>query len=302
LFMAAYQDFKQALKSDPKNPDILRQLGETEVELRKYEEAIPVFEKLLAIAPADTTAIVRLARLYFYTHQWEKCIPLATKARQMHLGEKNEYMIGKSYYELEDYGHAFSFLPAAAMDEPGNAEIPYLIARAYVDMNNYKPAIPYFQKAIALDSSKVQWIYECALVYATIYDDADAIRYFDLAASKGYKKDNDFFENLADSYISVGKPEKALQILQDLLAKRPADLELLNSLGFTSYKLKKYDQAIAYWDRILEYDNQNGRALYMIGMSYQHKGDQEKGKTLCDKAIALDPSLKSLKTEIRIEQ
>ncbi len=69
----------------------------------------------------------------------------------MHIGEKNEYMIGKSYYELEDYGHAFSFLPAAAMDEAGNAEIPYLIAHAYVAMNNYKPVIPYFQKAIALD-------------------------------------------------------------------------------------------------------------------------------------------------------
>jgi hypothetical protein len=37
-------------------------------------------------------------------------------------------------------------------------------------------------------------------------------------------------------------------------------------------------------------------------MSYQKKGDNEKGKALCDKAIALDPSLKSLKQEVRVEQ
>jgi tetratricopeptide (TPR) repeat protein len=302
LYMAAYQDFKRALDFDAKNPDLLRQLGLTAVELRKYEEAIPVFEKLLTLRPADTVSIVQLSRLYFYTHQWQKTIPLATRALQMHIGEKNYYMIGKSYYELEDYGHAFSYLPSAATDEPKNAEIPYMIARAYVDMNNYQPAIPYFQKAIALDSGEVQWIYECALVYATIYDDQSAIKYYDLAASKGYKKDNDFYENLADSYISVRKPEKALQILQDLLLKKPADLELLNSLGFTCYKLKKYNQAIEYWDKILGYNKQNGRALYMIGICYQKKGDTEKGKALCDKAIALDPSLKSLKTEIKIEQ
>ncbi len=300
--MQAYMDFKRSLEYDEKNPDFLRQLGLTEVELRKYEEAIPVFERLLIISPADTTAVVQLTRLYFYTRQWEKTITYATKSLQKHIGVHNYYTIGKSYYELEDYGHAFSYLPSAEMEEPQNAEIPYMIARAYVDMNNYKPAIPYFQKAIALDSTRAQWIYECALVYATIYDDQSAIKYYDLASSKGYKKDNDFYENLADSYISAGKPEKALQVLQDILNKKPADLELLNSLGFTNYNLKKYNQAIEYWDRILQYDKQNGRALYMIGMSYQKKGDTEKGKALCDQALALDPSLKSFKKEIRNDQ
>jgi len=302
LYMIAYQNYKRSLEFDAKNPDLLRQLGLTEVELRKYEEAIPVFESLIAIVPADTTSILQLEKLYFYTHQWGKSIVFATKALQMHIGEKNFYMIGKSYYELEDYGHAFSYLPSAAMEEPKLAEIPYMIARAYVDMNNYKPAIPFFQKAIALDSGKAQWIYECALVYATVYEDDSAIQYYDLASSRGYKKDNDFYENLADSYISVGKQDKALQILQDLLLKKPADLELLNSLGFVCYKLKKYDQAMEYWDRILGYDKQNGRALYMIGMCYQKKGENEKGKALCDKAIAIDPSLKNFKHEIRIEQ
>jgi tetratricopeptide (TPR) repeat protein len=301
-YMVAYQDYKRSLEFDPKNPDLLRQLGLTEVELRKYEEAIPVFEKLIGIIPADTTAIIQLGKLYFFNRQWEKSIPYEVKALQQHVGNRQYYMIGKSYYELEDYGHAFSYLPSAAMEEPANAEIPYMTARAYVDMNNYKPAIPYFQKAISLDSSKAEWIYECALVYATIYDDQNAIRYYELASSKGYKRDNDFYENLADSYISVGKQDEALKILQNLLLKKPADLDLLNSLGFISYKLKKYDQAIDYWDRILSFDKQNGRALYMIGMSYQKKGDTEKGKMLCDKAIEIDPSLKNFKHEIRIEQ
>jgi hypothetical protein len=31
----------------------------------------------------------------------------------------------------------------------------------------------------------------------------------------------------------------------------------------------------------------------MIGMSFQKKGEKEKGQLLCDKAIAMDPSLES---------
>jgi hypothetical protein len=33
----------------------------------------------------------------------------------------------------------------------------------------------------------------------------------------------------------------------------------------------------------------------MIGMSFQKKGEKEKGMALCDKAIQLDPSLQNLK-------
>ncbi|MFI5125069.1 MAG: tetratricopeptide repeat protein [Chitinophagales bacterium] len=302
LYLVAYNDFQRSLQYDSTNPDALRETGLSAVALRKYENAIIFFEKLLQIQKNDTTGINQLAILYFWTQKWDKAVSYASRAIQLHTGRNNYYMLGKSYYEMEDYGHAFGYLPTAATEDPKNAEIPYLIARAYVDMSNYKQAVPYFQKAIALDSSKVQWIYECALVYASIYDDVSAIKYYDIAAAKGYKKDNDFYENLADSYIASGQAAKGLKILQDLVVKKPADLELLNSLGFTSYKLKKYDEAIEYWDRILSFDKQNGRALYMIGMAYQKKGDTQKGKELCDKAIALDPSLKNLKQEIRLEQ
>lgn len=302
LYLVSYNDFHRALSYDTLNADVLRETGLAAVALRKYEIAEPIFEKLMQVKKNDTTGVNQLAILNFWLQRWEKTATYASQALRMHTGKNNYYMIGKSYYELGDYSHAFSYLPSAASEDPKNAEIPYLIARAYVDMNNYRPAISYFQKAIALDSSKAEWIYECALVYATIYEDITAIHYYDIAAAKGYKKDNDFYENLADSYIASGQATKGLKILQDLVAKKPADLDLLNSLGFTSYKLKKYDEAIGYWNKILSYDDKNFRALYMIGMAYQKKGDTQKGKDICDKAIAQDPSIKNYRQEIKIEQ
>jgi Tfp pilus assembly protein PilF len=48
---------------------------------------------------------------------------------------------------------------------------------------------------------------------------------------------------------------------------------------------------------LLAIDNKSARSLYMIGLAYQKKGDVAKGQELCDKAIAMDPSLAKLKEQ-----
>jgi tetratricopeptide (TPR) repeat protein len=58
-----------------------------------------------------------------------------------------------------------------------------------------------------------------------------------------------------------------------------------------------YQDAINNWDKVLQLDQSNARALYMIGMSYQKMGQKDKGMALCDKAIEMDPSLASLKSK-----
>jgi tetratricopeptide (TPR) repeat protein len=301
LYMVAYNDFKKSLHYKPENLDAQRQLGLTMVELRKYEEAVPVFLKVLQIQKDDTTAVVNLGNLYFWTRNWPQASDFAQRAQKLHAGRGWDYVIGRSLYEQEDYGQAFKFLQAASREDSTNAEIPYLVARGFIEMNNYKPAIAFLQKAISLDSTKVLWIYQCALTLATIYDDKTAIKYYELAAAKGYNRDNDYYENLSDSYLSSGQSEKGLELMLQVLAKKPADLELIYSVANTYYKLGKYEQAIDYWDKILSFDKENAKALYMIGMSYQKKGDSGKGRQLCDKAIEMDPSLKSLKQEKKIE-
>ena len=83
--------------------------------------------------------------------------------------------------------------------------------------------------------------------------------------------------------------------MDELLKSNPYDMEVLYSVADDYYRTVKYHEAIDTWDRILAIDDKNANALYMIGMSYQKKGEKEKGIALCDKAIEMDPSLASLK-------
>lgn len=296
-WMVAFNQLQKSVQYDSSNADAERELGLVSLELRKYGVAELAFTKLLALKKDDTTAVTGIANISFWTHQWKTAIEFAQKAQQLKAGKGWNYVIGKSYYQQEDYGQAFKYFQAASREDSTNAEIPYLLARAFVDMNNYKAAVPFFQKAIGLDSSKVQWMYEFALVLATIPNDKMAIQYYLLAAEKGYKVDNDYYENLSDSYIAIGEGQKAIDLIMKVLDKKPADLVLLYSVADVYYHMKKYDEAIDYWDKILFYDKENSKALYMIGMAYQKKGETDKGRQLCDRAIAMDPSLRNLKTE-----
>ena len=93
LYQPAYNDFQHSLEYDSLNTDALRAAGLTAVELRKYENAIVAFEKLVAVRKKDTTAVSQLAILYFWTHRWEKAVSYATLANQLHAGQNNYYIL-----------------------------------------------------------------------------------------------------------------------------------------------------------------------------------------------------------------
>jgi len=118
---------------------------------------------------------------------------------------------------------------------------------------------------------------------------------FELAAERGWVKNAEYYENLAYSYMNLGDFTKSTEMLQKSLEKRPYSITVRYALAESQYKGGKYQAAIDNWDQVLQLDNKNARALYMIGMSYQKMGQKDKGTALCDKAIEMDPSLNSLK-------
>ncbi len=162
-------------------------------------------------------------------------------------------------------------------------------------MSNYKQSAGYFEKAIALDSSKVNWIYEAGLVFYAIPDYKKSLLYIELSGAKGYKRSNDYLENLGNAYINVKEYEKGIEVLKEVMKRKPSDQELIYQVAQAYFKAKKYQDAIDTWDIVLGLDKTNANVLYMIGLSYQKKGEKQKGQQLCDKAIEMDPSLNSLR-------
>jgi tetratricopeptide (TPR) repeat protein len=293
--MEVWRNMEKAVKFRPDDKTILTEYANTLLELRKYSQAKDMYQKLEQLGDNSPVIIKKILDLSFNTKQFDEALVYADKLKKADPAEKVNYIIGKIYYDRDDYGAALKYLQAAEKDEPQNAEIPYLIARSYADMTNYKLCIPYFEKAIALDPSKNNWIYELGLICYAMNADKDALKYMLLAAERGYKKDNDYLENLGIAYLNVGNLDEGVKMLKEILVKKPSDLNILNMIAEAYYYSGKFKEAIDYWDLVLTYDKTNAQSLYMIGMSYQKKGEKDKGVMLCDKAIEMDPSLAAYK-------
>jgi tetratricopeptide (TPR) repeat protein len=288
----------KAISFQSQDPIVLKGLGTILADQRKFGPALEHFNKAIELNPTDTNLLRQSLELAYQLRQHEQVIRLAELSKKANPKADVALYLAKVYYETEDYGKAIQYLTQAGKENPTLAEVPYLLAKSYADMTNFKGAIPFFLKALALDPKQPNWTYELGLSYYAIHDDANALKYIQLAAEAGYKKDNDYLENLAIAYLNVGQFEPGVAILKEALGRRPSDFNLLNMLAEAFYGKAKFTEAIEYWDRVLEYDKGNASALYMIGMSYQKMGGKQnadRGIALCDKAIEMDPSLQSLK-------
>lgn len=293
--MEALKNFEKAFQYDQNNKAIVGELAASYLDLRKYSQAKDTYLKLEALGDQSPHTYKQIMDLSYNLKQNEDVIAYANKLKKADPTEKVNFYVGKIHYQDENYGEAIKYLEAAGKEDKSNAEAPYLIARSYADMQNYKQAIPYFLKAIELDTSKNSWIYELALIYYAIHDDKNALKYMLLAGEKGFKRSNEYLENLGIAYLNLGQLDQGVGIMNEILKKRPSDMNILNLVAEAYYYKGKYQDAIDYWDKILTYDKENASALYMIGMSYQKKGEKEKGQFLCDKAIEMDPTLSALK-------
>ena len=296
--LESLKNFEKAARYDASSKVITAELASAYFDLRKYSQARESFKKLVQLGDQSAATYKQLMTLSFQLKQNEDVLLYADKLKTADPSEKVLYYVGKVHYDMDNYGDAIKYLNRAAEEDPANADIPYMIAHSYSDMMNYKLAIPYFKKAIELKPTESYWIYELGLICYAMNADKDALKYMLEAGEKGLKRDNDYLENLGIAYLNVGNLDEGVKILNEILIKRPSDMNILNMVAEAYYYKAKFDQAIEYWDRVLEYDKENASALYMIGMSYEKKGGKEntdKGIALCDKAIEMDPSLSSLK-------
>jgi len=289
--MESYKAFDKAYNFNKNNEQVVAELAKTLFDLRRYAQAKEKYLQLESMGNRSVNTYNQLLTLSYTARQYSDIIKYAQLVKKTDASAKTAFYIAKAHYDQENYGDAIKFFSIASGEDPTNKEVPYLVARSYADMNNFRMAIPFFEEALALDPNNARMTYELALMYYALPDDKKSLEYILLAAERGLKRDNEYLENLAVALLNNKQTDKGLTILTEALQRRPSDLSLLNMVAEANYEAKRYDDAIKYWNQALSYDKQNAAALYMIGMSYQKKGDKQKGIALCDKAIEMDPSL-----------
>lgn len=293
-YLVASNYFTKAIDLNPRFVDAYIQNGFVNKEMRKTDASKQNFSKALELDPQNETAIAELMELYFNYRQYQNAIDMAQKCKTCVNKEK---VIALSYFNLEDYGKAERMLQAVVNKNPADAEATYTLARNYLEMGLEAKAIPWYVKAVQLDETRSKWHFELGLLYYNNSNYKSAVTYFNKAAEHGYTRGNDFNENLGFAYVYSGDYSNGEKLLNDIIARKPGDKELIMDVATAFYDSKKYDKALDYCQKLLELDMKDGKALYQAGLCFQKKGEVERGMLMCDKAIELDPALAGLKSK-----
>jgi len=287
-FAIAEKNFDKSIRFNQNYTEAYMENGNVDLEMRKIDAALGNFTKAYQLQPNNNELVKQLSTLYFNNRQFQKAIDLAQKCSNCPDADR---IMGMSYYNLEDYGKAETLLQKAVNKNDKDAEAAYTLGRTYLELENEKNAIPQFQRAIAIEPSRNVWMYELGLIYYNQNDYKNALKYFNMAVDAGYNKTNDFYENLGFAQLYTGDAQNGMKTLTEVLNRKPNNKELLNNIANAMYETKRYDDALLYFEKLLELNPKDASSLFMAGMVFQKKGEKEKGQKICDKAIEMDPSL-----------
>lgn len=293
-FIDADKFFQKSIQFDPENADIGIEYGSFLIDNRKHFLAVEQFKKILEKDASHAAALQKLTDISFSLRRWSDVFLYGNKLLEKKIGTRVKFMLGRAYYEDEDYGKSQRLLEEAVKETPKDAEAVTLLGKVYIEMSDYKKAIAIYSTALELDPNNNSLIYEFGLLHYTLNKEKEAVKYFELAAEKGYKTDLDYKENLGMAYLGFDI-KKGVEILSQVLERKPNDSEILLQIAQAHYKADNFQTAADTFNEIYLHDPTNNKALYMSGMAYQRMGDKVKGTAICDKAIRSDPALAELK-------
>lgn len=132
---------QKAFARDPKNDEILSEIGWLLFHLADYENALPYFEKALAINPANHRAILGIASVYSQTKDIVKTVEYLQKYKDI---RKNfagvDYLFAWNYVNFKMYDKAEEYLINALKDDPSFVEARLPLAGIYIREGKYNEA------------------------------------------------------------------------------------------------------------------------------------------------------------------
>ena len=127
---------------------------------------------------------------------------------------------------------------------------------------------------------------------------ADIIRKMEELKKEAEKNPNDTLKlkEYADFLAEAHKPDEAIKYYQKILNIDPKRTDVLFSLSFIFYNKRDYDKSEEYTNKILSYDKNNPLALYNLGAISATRGDKNKAKKIWNGIIEEYPNSEAAKT------
>lgn len=292
----------EALRANPYNSFVYGLLCDANVELGDYDEAVKMADRMVAVRP-DIRSYSRVS----YIREIFGDLPGSIDAIKMAISaglpgqEDTEWarlVLGHLYEDSNQLDKAAEQYHAALRERP---DYPFALAGlGRIDMynKNYKSAIEYYEKARQIISD-VSFLEQLALLHRLNNQPKEADEYARitlnalLADNITAKKDQDQGHysdmELANLYLELNEPAKALSHAQTEHQRRPNNIDACETLAWTLYRNNQAAEALPYVKTILRTNSQHPERLVKTGIILAANGQKKEGTELINKGLSLKP-------------
>jgi tetratricopeptide (TPR) repeat protein len=277
----AAQLFVKAVEADSKDYSAHFHLALSYSLLGKDAEAIPEYRKVLEIQPGLFEAELNLGIVLVRQKRAGEALPLLQSAAEKKPKDfRTVFYLAEATFAGGDYPKAEELYRSATELDPKSPQAQLGLGRAMLRQDRLADGAEHFRQAVALDASFRDALLELAALYEkhkqpseaiAIYqqfpDDAgarerlgellietgkpaEAIPHLEWAVAKSPTPANRLA--LAMAYVRGGQTEKAMPLLEQVVAAEPNNPELRMIYGRTLRDMKKYPDAAREFYRVAQ--------------------------------------------------
>lgn len=235
---------RDTIELKPKTMSYYLELLNIYQQQRRYQEAIPYYQKALKVAPDDDRLLINLISCYFNVRQYEKALPYIDKAIQLDQGSLELYFKkAQAYFYLRQSGQEKAVYQQILKIQPNNLQAMNNLAQLYLDARQLDEAMELFKRAQSISPDEGR-----------------------------------FDRNLGVISVLKGNYLEGREWLNKAVSKNSTDYQAYRFLGDTYYAADQFEDAIKYYQRSLNIKSDYYSAMYPLGKAYYYSGNMTQAK------------------------
>lgn len=296
---------------------ILEMNGDTEVRKKlarylvkqgNYQEAIVHFEELQKESLITADLRQDFARSLKATGRIQEAVDVLKQLLKEDPGDDaTARFLADIYLQKEDFFNAKIFLEAARRADTRDAKVHFLLGTCCLKLQDDKCALESLQQAVTQAPEKLAYRVAYAnLLFRLSRTSAGKIKQaqllearenFDYIVAK-YENDvkipksaqnADIYFNRGTILFETGHFNDALRDLDKAMTLAPSRYDILVAYADNLYKMNRYDQAIKYYQEMLDSKVEVAHAYFYLGKIHLFRGQREKAKAFFLKCIGNEP-------------
>jgi tetratricopeptide (TPR) repeat protein len=293
---AATASLQQIVKTHPGLAVAHFNLGTVYANQKSFRQAADEFREASRLSPADPEARFALAKCLVFLAEYAEAIPILKAYLPNHpKAFEPHYLLGLSYRGLEQYPQAEQQLHSAAAIDPDHADLQYNLGLVILRSGRAKEAVPHLQKAIKLDPAAegprlqlaialkgLNQTQQSAKVYQDVRQTEQANLLKNQFTTEGAK---------ANQLLASGQAAQAAEVYRQMLQIQPRDAHTYYNLSLALDLDGKFPAERQALETAIKLDPTLAQARSKLGVLDMSQGHPDDAIQTFKKAIELDPQL-----------